>query len=121
MFDARGTHMPLMRRLQKGRLALGELPSEVTQKWPEHIFTRADRKKWFHTLIFENGLNFHPDDSAEVYVKVASGERIFNEDEAARFDALMAEAFDAPGDVYVDAMAELNKHLGLRKLRQKAR
>ena len=51
-------------------------------------------KEFFHHLVNERNLNFHPDDIFEDYVSCDDGSNTFSQDECAVYNRLMNESFD---------------------------
>ena len=69
-----------------------------------HIQTVEDVKTFFHHLIDERKVNFHPDDDFRDYSFYADGKPAFTEQEANVYNRLMGEAIDvcekAHADIY---------------------
>ncbi len=76
-----------------------------------HITTIADVKAFFHHLVNERKVNFHPDDDFADYISVKEGTPTFTKDEVAVFNRLMEESFvvcEASGvDIYELGLEEL--------------
>ena len=53
-----------------------------------------DVKAFFHHLVNERNLNFHPDDSFEDYVSCDDGSNTFSLEECSVYNRLMDESFD---------------------------
>lgn len=63
---------------------------------------------WFHALS-SNGLLFHPDDDPGDVVEIASGVRLFSDDEVTQLREIMTALFDQHGDrVYEAALPAFN-------------
>lgn len=60
-----------------------------------HIKTPADVKVFFHHIVCEKHVSFHPDDDFADYVYFADRTPIFNEQEVMLYNRLMDESFDA--------------------------
>ena len=58
------------------------------------IATIDDVKKFFHHLVSERNLNFHPDDRFEDYVSCDDGSNTFSQEECSVYNRLMDESFD---------------------------
>ena len=82
-----------------------------------HIKTPADVKVFFHHIVFEKHVSFHPDDDFADYVYFADRTHVFNEQEVLLYNRLMDEPFDARekanADIYSigydEMMAELKR------------
>lgn len=59
-----------------------------------HIKSIEDVKTFFNYLVNERRVNFHPDNSFEEYVDLATGKKTFSDEECKLFDDLMREAFN---------------------------
>ena len=53
-----------------------------------------DVKEFFHHLVSERNLNFHPDDRFEDYVSCDDGSNTFSQEECSVYNRLMDESFD---------------------------
>ena len=53
-----------------------------------------DVKAFFHHLVNERNLNFHPDDRFEDYVSCGDGSNTFSQEECSVYNRLMDESFD---------------------------
>ena len=53
-----------------------------------------DVKEFFHHLVGERNLNFHPDDRFEDYVSCDDGSNTFSQEECSVYNRLMDESFD---------------------------
>ena len=58
------------------------------------IATIDDVKEFFHHLVSERNLNFHPDDRFEDYVSCDDGSNTFSREECSVYNRLMDESFD---------------------------
>lgn len=82
-----------------------------------HIKTPADVKVFFHHIVCEKHVSFHPDDDFADYVYFADRTPVFNEQEVLLYNRLMDESFDAcekaNADIYSigydEMMAELKR------------
>ena len=76
-----------------------------------HITTVADVKAFFHHLVDERKLNFHPDDDFADYISVKEGTPTFTNEEVTVYNRLMEESFDvcdaAGVDIYELGFEEL--------------
>lgn len=58
-----------------------------------HIKSVKDVETFFHHIVFERKVNFHPDDSFEQYVSLNTQEPTFTSEECKIYDRLMDESF----------------------------
>ena len=58
------------------------------------IATVDDVKEFFHYLVFERRVEFHPDDRFEDYVSRENYQNTFSPEECAVYNRLMDESFD---------------------------
>ena len=76
-----------------------------------HITTVADVKAFFHHLVDERKLNFHPDDDFADYISLDDQTPTFSDEEVAVYNRLMDESFDiceaAGVDIYELALDEM--------------
>lgn len=76
-----------------------------------HITTVADVKAFFHHLVDERKLNFHPDDDFASYVSFDDKKPLFSDEEVTMYNRLMEESFDtckaAGVDIYELGLQEL--------------
>ena len=63
-----------------------------------HITTVEEVKDFFRHIVYDLGINFHPDDDFKEYVDYATGERTMDDNQAELYNRLMDEAFDACED-----------------------
>ena len=59
-----------------------------------HITTVEEVKAFFHHIVYDLDLNFHPDDDFKSYVCYETGGRTMDDAQAALYNRLMDEAFD---------------------------
>ena len=80
-----------------------------------HILSTKDVETFFHHLVYERKVNFHPDDMFEDYVSCEGGINTFTIDECAIYNRLMDECFrvcDNEGvDIYSIGLKELQTAL----------
>ncbi len=77
-----------------------------------HITSVADVKAFFHHLVDERKLNFHPDDDFADYISLDDKTPSFADEEVAVYNRLMEESFDAcEADIYELSLQELEKVL----------
>lgn len=67
-----------------------------------HILSVEDLKTFFHHLMDERKVNFHPDDYFRDYSYYADGEPAFTEQEATVYNRLMEESFDVCENAHAD-------------------
>lgn len=76
-----------------------------------HIHTVQDVKTFFHHIVFERKVNFHPDDMFEDYVSCDGGINTFTLEECAIYNRLMDESFTVCNsedvDIYEISLQEL--------------
>ena len=60
-----------------------------------HINTVTDIKAFFHHLVDERKVNFHPDDDFAKYISLDDKTPMFTDEEVAVYNRLMEESFDA--------------------------
>lgn len=58
-----------------------------------HITSVKDVETFFHHIVFERKVNFHPDDMFEDYVSCEGGINTFTLEECAIYNRLMDESF----------------------------
>ena len=80
-----------------------------------HITSVADVKAFFHHLVDERKVNFHPDDDFADYISLDDKTSTFTDDEVILYNRLMEESFDACEaagvDIYELGLQELEKAL----------
>ena len=74
-----------------------------------------DVKAFFHHLVSERNLNFHPDDRFEDYVSCDDGSNTFSQEECSVYNRLMDESFDVceknGADIYAIGLELMQKAL----------
>lgn len=65
----------------------------MTYNANSHIMTVKDVETFFHHIVFERKVNFHPDDMFEDYVSCEGGINTFTIEECAIYNRLMDESF----------------------------
>lgn len=84
-----------------------------------HIQMVDDVETFFHHLIDERKVNFHPDDDFGDYCCYADGKPMFTEQEVIIYDRLMDESFDvcekAQVDIYGIGFEMMMDFLGRKK------
>ena len=80
-----------------------------------HITTMKEVESFFHHIVFERKVNFHPDDMLEDYVSCKGGINTFTLAECAIYNRLMDECFavckKARVDIYEIGFEELQSAL----------
>lgn len=80
-----------------------------------HIQTVKDVETFFHHIVFERKVNFHPDDMFEDYVSCEGGINTFTLEDCAVYNRLMDESFgvcEKEGvDIYSIGIEEIKKAL----------
>ena len=79
-----------------------------------HITTVDDVRDFFHHIVYDLNINFHPDDDFKSYVHYKTGEKMMDEEQAELYNRLMDEAFEVCDDedlVYEIGFELLNKRL----------
>ena len=68
----------------------------VMAKYTEesHITTVEEIKDFFHHIVYDLGINFHPDEDFKDYVSYETGERTMDDEQAELYNRLMDEAFE---------------------------
>lgn len=74
----------------------------MTYNNESHIKSVEDVKVFFHHLVDERKVNFHPDDMFEDYVSCEGDINTFTLEECALYNRLMDESFKVCKDVGVD-------------------
>lgn len=81
-----------------------------------HITSVKDVESFFHHIVFERRVNFHPDDMFEDYVSCEGGINTFTLEECSVYNRLMDESFkvcEKEGvDIYSIGLTELQTALG---------
>ena len=63
-----------------------------------HITTVEEVKDFFHNIVYDLDINFHPDDDFKDYVSYETGERTMDDEQAELYNRLMDEAFEVCDD-----------------------
>lgn len=75
----------------------------------------SDVESFFHHIVHERKVNFHPDDMFEDYISYEDGINSFTAEECAIYNRLMDESFnvcESNGiDIYEIGLKELKTHL----------
>ena len=83
-----------------------------------HILSTKDVETFFHHLVLERKVNFHPDDMFEDYVSCEGGINTFTIEERAIYNRLMDESFavykNEGVDIYEIGLEELQTAIGLK-------
>ena len=89
----------------------------MTYDKDSHIKSVEDVKAFFHHLVDERKLNFHPDDDFANYISYDEKTPSFTKEEVKVYNRLMEESFivcDAAGiDIYEIGVQELQEALGV--------
>ena len=72
-----------------------------------HITTAEEVKSFFHHIVYDLGINFHPDDDFKNYVCYKTGERTMDDKQAELYNRLMDEAFDVCGEEVYEIGSDL--------------
>lgn len=72
-----------------------------------HITTVEEVKDFFHHIVCDLGIIFHPDDDFKDYVSCETGERTMNDEQAGLYNRLVDEAFDVCGDEVYEIGSDL--------------
>lgn len=90
----------------------------MTYTSDSHIMSVKDVKKFFHHIVSERKVNFHPDDMFEDYVSCEGGINTFTLGECAIYNRLMDESFAVCNnegvDIYAIGLEELQTALELK-------
>ena len=83
-----------------------------------HILSVKDVEAFFHHIVFERKVNFHPDDMFEDYVSCEGGINTFTLEECAIYNRLMDECIvickSEDVDIYEIGLDELQTALGIK-------
>lgn len=83
-----------------------------------HIKSVEDVKTFFHHLVSEHRLNFHPDDDFADYINYEDKTSSFTEYEVTLYNRLMEESFivcEKVGiDIYAVGLDELQEAMGFK-------
>lgn len=89
----------------------------MTYNIDSHIKSVEDVKAFFHHLVSERKLNFHPDDDFADYICYEDKTPSFTEDEVVLYNRLMKESFNvcekSPNDIYAIGLDELQMSMGV--------
>ena len=76
-----------------------------------HVRTTNDVKAFFHHLVYERKVNFHPDTDFADYISSEDKTSTFSTDEVILYNRLLEESFDvcenAKVDIYEICLKEL--------------
>lgn len=90
----------------------------MTYTSDSHIMSVKDVKTFFHHIVSERKVNFHPDDMFEDYVSCEGGINTFTLGECAIYNRLMDESFavcnNEGEDIYTIGLEELQTALELK-------
>lgn len=90
----------------------------MTYNSNSHIKSVKDIEIFFHHLVFDRKVNFHPDDMFENYVSCEGGINTFSLEECAIYNRLMDECFAVCNkdgvDIYAIGLEELQTALGIK-------
>lgn len=90
----------------------------MTYTSDSHIMSVKDVKIFFHHIVSERKVNFHPDDMFEDYVSCEGGINTFTLGECAIYNRLMDESFAVCNnegvDIYAIGLEELQTALELK-------
>ena len=90
----------------------------MTYTSESHIKSVKDVKTFFHHIVSERKVNFHPDDRFEDYVSCEGGINTFTLGECAIYNRLMDESFavcnNEGEDIYTIGLEELQTALELK-------
>ena len=78
-----------------------------------HIKSVRDVETFFHHIVFERKVNFHPDNAFNQYICSATHEPSFTSEECKLYDHLMDESFNMCDkenvDIYTIGLEEFQK------------
>ena len=63
-----------------------------------HITSVEEVRDFFHHIVYDLGINFHPDDDFKSYVNYETGERSMDDEQAELYNRLMDEVFEVCND-----------------------
>ena len=63
-----------------------------------HITSAEEVKSFFRHIVYDLGINFHPDDDFKDYVSNKAGERTMDNEQAELYNRLIDEAFEVCGE-----------------------
>ena len=89
----------------------------MTYTAASHINSVKDVEAFFHHLVDERKVNFHPDDDFANYICLADKTPSFSAEEVTVYNRLMDESFDvcdkADVDIYDIGFNELTKEMNM--------
>ena len=92
----------------------------MTYTSDSHIMSVKDVKTFFHHIVSERKVNFHPDDMFEDYVSCEGGINTFTLGECAIYNRLMDESFAVCNnegvDIYAIGLEGLQEALEINKI-----
>lgn len=82
-----------------------------------HVRTVDDVKAFFHHLVYERKVNFHPDDDFAEYICVENSTPTFTKHEVPLYNRLMEESFEVCEkkdiDIYEIGLNELRSAISI--------
>lgn len=72
-----------------------------------HITTTEEVKSFFHHIVYDLDINFHPDDDFKDYVSYKTGESTMDDEQAELYNRLMDESFDVCGEKVYEIGSDL--------------
>ena len=72
-----------------------------------HITNAEEVKDFFHHIVYDLDINFHPDEDFKEYVSMETGERTMDDEQAELYNHLMNEAFDVCGEEVYEIGSDL--------------
>ncbi|MBR1447364.1 MAG: hypothetical protein IJ588_01285 [Prevotella sp.] len=72
-----------------------------------HITTVEEVRNFFHHIVYDLDINFHPDDDFKDYACYKAGQRTMNDEQAELYNRLMDEAFNVCGDEVYEIGSDL--------------
>jgi hypothetical protein len=95
----------------------GLIENNMTYTAASHINSVQDVEVFFHHLVDERKVNFHPDDDFANYICLADKTPSFSAEEVTVYNHLMDESFDvcdkADVDIYDIGFNELTKDMNM--------
>ena len=83
----------------------------MTYNDDSHIISLVDVETFFHHIVLDRKVNFHPDNMFEEYVSYDNGRKSFTSKECELYNRLMKESFSVcekcGADIYEIGMNEL--------------
>lgn len=74
-----------------------------------HITSKEEVKGFFHHIVYDLGINFHPDEDLKNYVSYETGDRTMDDNQAELYNSLMEEAYEFCGEEVYEIGFELLK------------